>query len=63
MVAAVSVYLHQPLTLGLDPKETVLLVLTMLLSTLTIATGRTSILQGAIHLMIFAVFLFFAVVP
>lgn len=63
VVAAVSVYLHQPLTLGLDPKETVLLVLTMLLSTLTIATGRTSILQGAIHLMIFAVFLFFAVVP
>ena len=63
VVAAVSVFLHQPLTLGLDPKETVLLVLTMLLSTLTIATGRTSILQGAIHLMIFAVFLFFAVVP
>jgi Ca2+:H+ antiporter len=63
VVAAVSVYLHQPLTLGLDPKETVLLVLTMLLSILTIATGRTSILQGAIHLMIFAVFLFFAVVP
>ncbi|MCB8875314.1 calcium:proton antiporter [Acidisoma silvae] len=63
VVAAVSVYLHQPLTLGLDPKETVMLALTMLLSTLTIATGRTSILQGAIHLMLFAVFLFFAVVP
>ena len=63
VVAGVSVVLGQPLTLGLDPKETVLLALTLLLSTLTVATGRTSILQGAIHLTVFAVFLFFAVVP
>ena len=63
VVACVSVWLAQPLTLGLDPKETVLLALTLLLSTLTIATGRTSILQGVIHLTVFAVFLFFAVVP
>jgi Ca2+:H+ antiporter len=63
VVAAVSVLFHQPLTLGLDPKETVLLVLTMMLTILTIATGRTSILQGAIHMMVFAVFLFFALVP
>jgi Ca2+:H+ antiporter len=57
------VMLGNPLTLGLEPKETVLLALTLLLSTLTVATGRTSILQGAIHLTVFAVFLFFAVVP
>jgi Ca2+:H+ antiporter len=63
VVAGVSVVLGQPLTLGLEPKETVLLALTLLLSTLTVATGRTSILQGAIHLTVFAVFLFFAVVP
>ena len=63
VVAGVSIMLGQPLTLGLDPKETVLLALTLLLSTLTVATGRTSILQGAIHLTVFAVFLFFAVVP
>jgi Ca2+:H+ antiporter len=63
VVAAVSVYLGHPLTLGLEPKEAVLLALTLLLSTLTVATGRTSILQGAIHLTVFAVFLFFAVVP
>ena len=63
VVATVSILIGQPLTLGLDQKETVLLALTMLLSTLTVATGRTSILQGAIHLAVFAVFLFFAVVP
>lgn len=63
VVAAVSVVMGQPLTLGLDPKEIVLLALTLMLSTLTVATGRTSILQGAIHLTVFAVFLFFAIVP
>ncbi len=63
VVAVVSIWLGQPLTLGLDAKEIVLLSLTLLLSTLTIATGRTTILQGAIHLTVFAVFLFFAVIP
>ncbi len=63
VVAGVSVVLGHPLTLGLEPKDTVLLALTLMLSTLTVATGRTSILQGAIHLTVFAVFLFFAVVP
>jgi Ca2+:H+ antiporter len=63
VVAGVSVVLGHPLTLGLEPKETVLLALTLLLSTLTVATGRTSILQGAIHLTVFAVFMFLAVVP
>jgi Ca2+:H+ antiporter len=63
VVAGVSIWFGQSLTLGLDPKEIVLLALTLLLSTLTVATGRTTILQGAIHLTVFAVFLFFAVVP
>ncbi len=63
VVAAVSIWMGQPLTLGLDQKEIVLLALTLLLSMMTVATGRTTILQGAIHLTVFAVFLFFAVVP
>ncbi len=63
VVAAVSVFMGNSLTLGLDQKEIVLLVLSMLLSMLTVSTGRTTILQGAIHLTVFAVFLFFAVVP
>ena len=51
------------LTLGLQPTEMVLLVLTLFISTVTLATGRTRILQGAVHLVIFAVFLLFAAVP
>jgi Ca2+:H+ antiporter len=62
-VAAVSVVLGTPLTLGLDQKEEVLLGLTLLVSVLTLGTGRTTVLQGAVHLVILAVFLFLAVVP
>ena len=40
-----------------------LLALTLLLSVITLGTGRTSVLQGMVHLLIFAVFLFFAVAP
>jgi Ca2+:H+ antiporter len=62
-VAAVSIALHQPITLGLDQKEQVLLALTLFISVITLGTGRTTVLQGIIHLAIFAVFLFFAIVP
>jgi Ca2+:H+ antiporter len=63
VVAAVSITLHQPLELGLGAKDQVLLVLTLLLGVITLGTGRTTVLQGIVHLVMFAVFLFFAVVP
>jgi Ca2+:H+ antiporter len=62
-VAAVSIYLHQPLTLGLGHKEVVLLFVTLILSQTTLGTGRTTVLQGIVHLVLFAAFLFLAVVP
>jgi Ca2+:H+ antiporter len=62
-VAAVSIILQKPLELGLGAKDQVLLALTMLLGVITLGTGRTTVLQGIVHLIIFAVFLFFAVVP
>ena len=55
--------LGQPLELGLDAKDQVLLALTLLVGVITLGTGRTTVLQGIVHLVIFAVFLFFAVVP
>lgn len=63
LVGAASVLLGQPLTLGLGAEDMVLLLLTLFVSTLTFATGRTTILQGAVHLVIFAVFLFLSAVP
>jgi Ca2+:H+ antiporter len=63
VVAVVSIVLDQPLQLGLSAKDQVLLALTLLVSIITLGTGRTTVLQGIVHLVIFAVFLFFAVVP
>jgi Ca2+:H+ antiporter len=62
-VAVVSIVLGQPLVLGLDAKDQVLLALTLLVSVITLGTGRTTVLQGIVHLVIFAAFLFFSVVP
>ena len=62
-VAAVSIVMGQPLALGLDAKDQAMLAVTLLLSAITLATGRTTVLQGVVHLVIFAAFLFFAVLP
>ena len=62
-VTSVSLARHQPLELGLDAKDQALLLLTLLLAAITLSTGRTTVLHGIVHLLIFAVFLFFAVVP
>lgn len=62
-VASVSILMHKPLTLGLGPKEEVLLAVTLIVSVLTLGTGRTTVLQGLVHLVLFAIFLFLAVVP
>jgi Ca2+:H+ antiporter len=63
VVAAASVALHIPLTLGLGEKDLVMLVLTFVVGTITLGTGRTSMMQGAVHLVIFAAFLFLSLVP
>src|SRR5580693_10788016 len=62
-VAAVSLLLHKPLSLGINGKEGVLLALTLLVSVITLGTGRTTVLQGIVHLVIFAVFVFLSIVP
>ncbi|WP_261337019.1 hypothetical protein [Rhizobium leguminosarum] len=63
VVAVVSIVLGQPLALGLDQKDQVLLALTVFISVITLGTGRTTLLQGVVHLVIFAAFLFFAIAP
>jgi len=59
----VSILLGQQLDLGLDAKEIVLLALTLLVGVITLGTGRTTVLQGIVHLVIFATFLFMTIVP
>jgi Ca2+:H+ antiporter len=62
-VAVTAIALGLPLDLGLPAKEIALLALTLLLSSMTLATGRATVLHGAVHLVLFAVFLFLAMVP
>ena len=63
VIAAIFVVTGRPLILGIDPKETVLLLLTLIVGTITLGTGRTTILQGVVHLAIFAAYVFLSVVP
>ena len=62
-VGVVSIVLAQPLELGLGLKDEVLLALTIIVGIITLGTGRTTVLQGVVHLVIFAAFLFLALVP
>lgn len=63
VLAAAMIWLPGPLVLGLNGTEMILLALSMLVSTLTVVAGRATVLQGAVHLLIFASFLFTAVAP
>ncbi len=62
-VALLSLALGQPLALGLEAEHIVLLILSLFMATLTLATGRTTVLQGGIHLVIFGAFITIAAVP
>ena len=63
VVAVTAIALDFPLVLGLAPKDLVMLALTFLVSAVTLGTGRTHVMQGAVHLVLFAAFLFLAFVP
>ncbi|MFZ6726902.1 calcium:proton antiporter [Undibacterium sp. MH2W] len=62
-VAIISLITGWQLSLGIDAKSTVLLLLSLMITTLSLGTGRTTIMQGTIHLVIFAVYLFTTIVP
>ena len=62
-VSLLAIGLKQPLELGIDKHDTVLLVLTFLVSLVTFGGGRTNILPGFVHLVLFAIFVFLIFVP
>ena len=62
-VAMVAFVTGWPLVLGLDIKGMALLILTLIVATLSLGTGRTTVLQGIVHLVIFVVYLFTTIVP
>ena len=56
-VLAVGLFTGQTVVLGLAPTEMALLVMTLILSTLTFSGLRTTVLEGAVHLILFFVYL------
>ena len=62
-VAVLSLIMGWTLILGIDMKSGILLLLALFVSSLSLATGRTNVLQGVILLIIFAVYLFTTVIP
>jgi Ca2+:H+ antiporter len=62
-VAVAAYALDKQLVLGLPAHDMVLLGLTFIVAMLTLGNGRTNILFGLVHLVVFAVFLFLVFVP
>jgi Ca2+:H+ antiporter len=63
VVVLAAVALNLPLVLGLEAKDLALLAVTFVVSAVTLGSGRTHVMQGAVHLVIFGAFLFLAFVP
>ena len=63
VVVAAAIAFDLPLTMGLAPRDVVMLAVTFLVGSVTLAQGRTHAMQGAIHLMLFATFVFMSFVP
>ena len=63
VVAVLALSMGWTLELGLGGREVVLLWLSLLVCTLSLGTGRTTLLHGTVHLVIFGVFLFTTIVP
>jgi Ca2+:H+ antiporter len=62
-VLCIGVITGQTVVLGIDPTEMVILALTLMLGILTFSGPRTTLLEGAMHLLVFFVYLTLIFVP
>ncbi|MDH6525520.1 calcium:proton antiporter [Polynucleobacter sphagniphilus] len=62
-IAAIAIYFNMPLSLGISDLNMTLMYLTFFIGALTLAIGRTTLLQGVVHLIIFFEYLFLSLVP
>jgi Ca2+:H+ antiporter len=62
-IALASIWLKGPLVLGLGPTQLVLFALTVVISMLTVVPGRATRLQGEVHLVLLAAYVFLAIIP
>ena len=62
-IAVASIWLDGPLTLGLEPVQMVLLLMSVVVSILTVVPGRAKPLQGGLHMVLLAAFVFLTIKP
>ncbi|KAF0210139.1 calcium:proton antiporter [Methylocystis sp.] len=62
-VALLSVATNREIVFGLEKRDTVLLLLTLLLSVVSFGAGRTNLMTGLVHLVVFATYIFLLFVP
>jgi Ca2+:H+ antiporter len=62
-VAAIAIFFNLPLSLGISSLNMTLMYLSFFIGALTLAIGRTTLLQGVVHLIIFFEYLFLSLVP
>ncbi|EEP75160.1 ionic transporter integral membrane protein [Micromonospora sp. ATCC 39149] len=62
-IAIASIWLDGPLLLGLGGTQLALLALTVVAGVLTVVPGRATLLQGGVHLVLLAAFVFLAASP
>lgn len=62
-IAVATIWIDVPLLLGLGATQMVLLALTLVVTVLTVVPGRATRLQGVVHLVLLAAFLFLAINP
>jgi len=62
-IAAIAIIFDLPLSLGISNLNMTLMYLSFFIGALTLAIGRTTLLQGVVHLIIFFEYLFLSLVP
>lgn len=63
VIAVASIWLDGPLSLGLEPVQMVLLLVSSLIAILTVVPGRAKPLQGGVHLILLVAFVFLTIQP
>jgi Ca2+:H+ antiporter len=62
-IAVAMIWLSGPLELGLEPTQMILLAITVVVTSFTVVQGRAYALQGVVHLVLLAAFLFMSAQP
>ncbi len=62
-IAVAMIWLDGPLTLGLGETQIVLLMVSVIVGVLTVVPGRAKPLNGGLHLVILAAYIFLSIKP